>query len=831
MSRADKHQFRLKLESMIMYIRVQILVRMNALNILLVFVLCLCCLQGKSQAKEPYLPLHGGEFKSKSVSNSPDPIIHYQWKNPRADDSLQIYTLLPRQITPSRPNAFQIKDSGITVSGTGDLQFDFGQVNAGWIEFDSDDLNGDVQVSISEYNEPAILNAGAQHPVKTLKPVRHGNTYRLELNQQLYEGVRFAWLHVKSLSKPWKLTNFRLICQTKPVNYLGSFSCNDTLLNRIWYTGAYTVKLNLLQDYLGAILMERSDRHSWTGDAYPSQAASMAAFGNFDFVKKNIAFTAPQDNGIAAYSMYWVLGLVDYFRYTGDADFFKAYLDNAAKRLDAAYGHFEKLPNLAFMGWDERLGAGFERPNLPESERAYRWLCVNAWSKFSECLSVLGNQTLAEKYRRYAAAKKKQLSNGQLSGYGVHALAEVFNAEPDNSEIGLKLASKWFTDRNARLSYSPFNQYFILQGMARAGYMREALTTVRDQWGGQLRYGGTTFFEVFRPSWNDALAPNSAPVNNQCGYTSLTHPWGAGVTRWLSDEILGVRPVSPGFKTFSIMPFLNESLTWVKGEVPTPSGIISASFNSVTGDCEVHVPAGTTAAKIGLPKNGKSINRITVNNRPVKITSEDARYAYLSDLPAGSYQIKITYGKSAPAVSNTGKDELTYALARFTVDSTTGGNRKTRFGKDGYFLAGRSTNENTLKKPAYIDSIRIDRAINQTWENQNADENSSQQGDTNLSAFVTQDPKPTLQTFTLDIFQQNSTAYELTLHFVDPDRKGRRSAIEVFDAHTLELLAPVQVIGNYQNGKYLRFKVDRSIRIRVNHVRGPNAALAGILFN
>jgi len=196
MSRPDKHQFRLKLESIIMYIRVQILVRTNALNRLLVFVLCLCSLQGKSQAKEPYLPLYGGEFKSKSVQNSPDPIIHYQWKNPRADDSLQIYTLLPRQITPSRSNAFRIKDSGITVSGTGDLQFDFGQVNAVWIEFDSDDLNGDVQVSISEYNEPAILNAGAQHPVKTLKPVRYGNTYRLELNQQLYEGVWFAWLHV-----------------------------------------------------------------------------------------------------------------------------------------------------------------------------------------------------------------------------------------------------------------------------------------------------------------------------------------------------------------------------------------------------------------------------------------------------------------------------------------------------------------------------------------------------------------------------------------------------------------------------------------------------------
>ncbi|WP_138478376.1 alpha-L-rhamnosidase C-terminal domain-containing protein [Dyadobacter bucti] len=800
-----------------MHISVKMLERANAFNHLLAFVLCLCSLQGKGQAKEPYLPLHGGEFKQKSVRNSPDPIINYQWKSPGADDSLQIYTLFPRQITPGPSNAFQIADSNITVSGTGDLQFDFGQVNAGWIEFDSEDLNGDVQVSISEYNEPAILNAGAQHPVKTLKPLRYGNTYRLELNQQLYEGVRFAWLHVKTFSKPWKLTNFRLVCQIKPVNYLGSFSCNDTLLNRIWYTGAYTVKLNLLQDYLGAILMERSDRHSWTGDAYPSQAASLAAFGNFDFVKKNIAFTAPQDNGIAAYSMYWVLGLVDYFRYTGDTELLKAYLDNAARRLDAAYAHFDQLPDLAFMGWDERLGAGFERPNLPESQRAYRWLCINAWSKFAECLSVIGNKALSDKYRRYAEAKKKQLSGEQLSGYGVHALAEVFNAGNDSTAAAMQLALKWFKDRNARLSYSPFNQYFILQGMGKAGYQEEALTTVRDQWGGQLMYGGTTFFEVFRPSWNTALAPNSAPVNNQCGYTSLTHPWGAGVTRWLSDEILGVRPLSPGFKTFSIIPFLNKSLTWVKGDVPTPSGVISASFNSKTGDCEVHIPTGTTATKVGLPKNGRSVKKVTVNSSPVKIAGEDAQYAYLLDLSPGDYRIRIHYGKPTPGVTDTDKSKLEYALTALAADSTSGPDRQSRLGKDGRFLAGRSMSENILEKPAYIDSLRIDRAVNQTWKT--------------TSAFVTQDPKPTLQTFTLDIFQSDPRPYDLTLYFVDPDRKQRRSAIEVFDAHTLELLSPVQVIDHYQNGKYLRLKVDRSVRVRINHVRGPNAALAGIFFD
>ena len=52
------------------------------------------------------------------------------------------------------------------------------------------------------------------------------------------------------------------------------------MLTRIWYVGAYTVKLNLLSNYFGAILVDRGDRISWTGDAHCSQAASLVAFGN-----------------------------------------------------------------------------------------------------------------------------------------------------------------------------------------------------------------------------------------------------------------------------------------------------------------------------------------------------------------------------------------------------------------------------------------------------------------------------------------------------------------------------------------------------------------------
>ena len=184
---------------------------------------------------------------------------------------LEIYLQKPVTVSADTNSSFANLQSltgnhpNVTVNGAGSIQMDFGIENAAWLEFDSPDLTGTVEMSISEYNRPEITMSGqAAHYVKTLAPVKYGNTYRLELNNQLYEGVRFGWIHVRSFSSAWHITGLRLVCQNKPANYNGSFACSDSMLTRIWYDGAYTVKLNLLSNYFGAVLADRGDRISWT---------------------------------------------------------------------------------------------------------------------------------------------------------------------------------------------------------------------------------------------------------------------------------------------------------------------------------------------------------------------------------------------------------------------------------------------------------------------------------------------------------------------------------------------------------------------------------------
>ena len=168
-------------------------------------IIVFCSLLGCSasaQLQEPYKQLHHGRYSGAMINASPDPLINYRWDKPRASDSLQVYFLNPKTVHATPQASFKQNKDRITILGNGDLSFDFGVESAGWLEFQSDDLVGDVEMSISEYNEPAIVNQGAQHPIKTSVAARHGNVYRLELNDDLYEGVRFGWIHIKQFSKP-----------------------------------------------------------------------------------------------------------------------------------------------------------------------------------------------------------------------------------------------------------------------------------------------------------------------------------------------------------------------------------------------------------------------------------------------------------------------------------------------------------------------------------------------------------------------------------------------------------------------------------------------------
>jgi alpha-L-rhamnosidase len=814
---------------------------------------------GTSPSTQRYPYVSTGSFSGAEEPLSPDPLVAYRWPSPKATDGLEIYLQKPSAVSSDTAASFDNLNSlttehpNVTVRGTGSIRMDFGRESAAWLEFDSPDCPGGIEMSISEYNQPAIVNIMPLNPVKTLVPVKYGNTYRLELNKELYEGVRFGWIHVRSFTGVWHITGIRLVCQVKPVNYQGRFSCSDPMLTRVWYTGAYGVKLNLLKDYMGAILMDRGDRHSWTGDAHPSQAASMVAFGNFDFIRANLERTVKKDR-ILSYNLYWVLSMLDWYHYTGDASLLETYTDNIMGKLDDAYSVYGTNPKLGFYGWDERL-AGFEvqTRNCPEAQNAYKMLSIRAWNDFAKAMERLGRTDLRDKYKGYVTEKVSQLrqSANWYQDFGVHAMSDAINAGFTSRAEQEKMFELEFTDKVNRVSFSPFNQYFIIQAMASMKKHDDSLDTVRYLWGGMIEYGGTTFFEVFRPSWSTALGRNDPVPACQCGFTSLCHPWGGGVVKWLSEEVLGIKPIAPGFTEYAIIPHLGRSLTWVKGTTPTPKGDIGMSIHVDTGEISMSAPAGTLG-RLGIPKVEKTISSIRFNgaivwdgvfhaSNGVGGAEEDSDYVYLNQIQPGTHALSVKYSGTTPTYSSPLEK---YDVNGVRQDTVTGGNWGGTYGTEGYVLCSYDNAARDIRAlPSYVTSVEYRNHHSLQWTNQTSDLRALSPDKSNsvprkATCIYTGNGGPTdilrrwnNQPLTVTIGVDGTRPYQVALYFVDWDRMDRTIAVEMFDAKTLKMVAPVQVIKDHAMGHYLLYQYDKSVKFRIQQVRGVNAALSGILFD
>jgi hypothetical protein len=378
----------------------------------------------------------------------------------------------------------------------------------------------------------------------------------------------------------------------------------------------------------------------------------------------------------------------------------------------------------------------------------------------------------------------------------------------------------------------------------------DALVTVRDNWGGQLQYGGTTFFEVFRPDWLRFLGKNDPVPNSQSGWTSLAHPWGGGVTAWLSHGILGIRPTSPGYDTVDVFPRPGRTLTWVSGSVPTPHGPVSAEFDIEPGRGQVQIPPGARG-RIGIPSDGRTIKRIRVNRKLVWDGAfhqvpgiGDAAAAdgtvILTDVAPGRYDLDVSYSGTRGAFRD---GPLSYPMRFLRTDTTTSGDWGGVYGRDGYILFNYDgPGADRAAKPSYVQSVvpwvggSWSDCLSTMWQSGTDDRRALAPDITNgtprsAACLYTGTPSPGGMTMPIDVTVAPGVTFQLGMYFVDWDSVTRQLAVEIFDLESRKLVAPEQMIKDFHRGTYLVYECDRSIRIRVAHILGANAVLSGLFFD
>ena len=98
-----------------------------------------------------------------------------------------------------------------------------------------------------------------------------------------------------------------------------------------------------------------------------------------------------------------------------------------------------------------------------------------------------------------------------------------------------------------------------------AGNIGYVLDDIRTTFGGMLAVGASSLWEAERGAEAFARAG------------SLCHGWASVLNYVAGAYVLGVRPISPGFETFTVEPMVG-ALPWAEGVVPTPKGLIRVKW-------------------------------------------------------------------------------------------------------------------------------------------------------------------------------------------------------------------------------------------------------------
>jgi len=135
------------------------------------------------------------------------------------------------------------------------ILLDFGKELQGGIQIVTGIWGGNkpikVRIRFGESASEAMSDIGGKGGATNDHAIRDQETLLPWLGIAEIGNTGFRFVRIDLLDNDTKLIlkETRAISRYRNLAYKGSFNCSDTLLNKIWKTGAYTVQLNM-QDYL-----------------------------------------------------------------------------------------------------------------------------------------------------------------------------------------------------------------------------------------------------------------------------------------------------------------------------------------------------------------------------------------------------------------------------------------------------------------------------------------------------------------------------------------------------------------------------------------------------
>lgn len=228
------------------------------------------------------------------------------------------------------------------------ILFDFGKEIFGFLNVYNTNPNDNIHVSYGESKEEAT---DTKYSV-VFEDVSGSNNYKLR--QRAFRYIFITGSKSAEISADYEYL---------PLEYKGSFECDDEDVNKIWNMCAYTLHLTTREVQLEAI---KRDRWLWGGDAYQAYKFSNYLFFDKEIIRRSTIALRGKDpvkehiNTITDYSFYWVIGLYEYYLNHKDIEFIKfiypravSLMEYSGKRVNND-GFITKVDNdWIFIDWSD----------------------------------------------------------------------------------------------------------------------------------------------------------------------------------------------------------------------------------------------------------------------------------------------------------------------------------------------------------------------------------------------------------------------------------------------------------------------------------------------
>jgi alpha-L-rhamnosidase len=468
------------------------------------------------------------------------------------------------------------------------LRYDLGRIRIGALELDlSTEAAAVVRVGYAERISPD----GRVAPVSPLStgPTRLIQHFELGAGRHLIEplqslGGRWLEVHISDPGARVHRAAFRdRDLLGEPV---GTFACDDDLLERIWEVGVETLR-SATEDSVVDSVRERAE---WLGDIAGALEITAVSHGNFAAIRRALvhaAATARPDGIVAGctpgdliyvstFAAGWVTGCLRYAELGGDLalleDLFGASCANLSGILALIDqdGGTSRLP-WSFVDWGYAPAVdGLDFAALLHIRAA----CLS-WLEWRALIQSTDAVDLVEKCHEFDRLVQRLIAPRSASELGFHAtvLASRFGlreAGATADHVVRHIGNAFpFAEDGPRLRsplqvspgvVTPYFLNFALPVLFEAGRTDEALEFIRTGWGWMLESGATTWWEVFDDRWS------------QC------HVWSGGPTWLLTRYLLGIWPVLHEHASAIALRLVPGSIGQAEGVVPSPFGPIAVHW-------------------------------------------------------------------------------------------------------------------------------------------------------------------------------------------------------------------------------------------------------------